>query len=73
MTTYSHRRIALFARTFTVLIACMLPIAAIMVLNRIEDMATRLNVIVFLTGSFSLLMNGLTTATLQDIFQATAA
>ena len=51
----------------------MLPIAAIMVLNKIEDMSTRLNFIILFTGAFSLLMNGLTTATLQDIFQATAA
>ena len=73
MVTYPYRRIALFTRAVTVLVACMLPIAAIMVLHRVEDMSTKLYIIAFLTGTFSVSMNCITTATLPEIFQATAA
>ncbi|OIW23860.1 hypothetical protein CONLIGDRAFT_718817 [Coniochaeta ligniaria NRRL 30616] len=71
--TYSHRYIAFFTRTFTVLIACMLPIAAIMLLNSVDEMSKRLNIIACLTGLFSVCMNIFTTATLPEIFAATAA
>lgn len=70
---YSHRSIALFARTITVLLACMLPIVAIMLLNSVDDMSKRLNIIACLTGLFSICMNVFTMASLAEIFAATAA
>ncbi|KAK5656866.1 hypothetical protein OQA88_4415 [Cercophora sp. LCS_1] len=70
---YSHRRIESFTRSLTVLIACMLPIAAMMLLNSVEDMKKRLNIIAGLTGLFSVTMNIFTMATLPEIFAATAA
>ncbi|KAK4213972.1 hypothetical protein QBC37DRAFT_238366, partial [Rhypophila decipiens] len=71
--TYSYSTIALFAQSVTVLLACMLPIAAIMLLNSIDDMTKRLNVIACLTGAFSVSMRLFTMATLAEIFAATAA
>ncbi|KAI8626077.1 hypothetical protein F5Y19DRAFT_488566 [Xylariaceae sp. FL1651] len=71
--TYSHKSIARFTQTFTVLIACSLPIASIVLLYTIKNMAIRLGIIAALTGLFSISMNLLTTAPLQDIFAATAA
>jgi hypothetical protein len=71
--TYSYRRIARFTRTVTILIASMLPIAAIMLLNSVDEMSKRLNIIACLTGLFSVSMNILTMATLPEIFAATAA
>ncbi|KAI3330101.1 hypothetical protein F4824DRAFT_492444 [Ustulina deusta] len=71
--TYTHRSIARFTQTFTVLIACTLPIAGIVVLYNVHDMAIRLGIIAALTGLFSTSMSILTTASLQEIFSATAA
>ncbi|KAJ3566914.1 hypothetical protein NPX13_g6961 [Xylaria arbuscula] len=71
--TYTHRSIARFTQAFTVLIACTLPIAAIIILYFVHDMPTRLGIIATLTGLFSTSMSMLTTASLQDIFAATAA
>ncbi|KAJ8131005.1 hypothetical protein O1611_g2619 [Lasiodiplodia mahajangana] len=71
--TYTHRSIARSTRVFTVLIACTLPITAIIILYNVHDMPTRLGIIAALTGLFSTLMSLLTTASLQDIFAATAA
>ncbi|KAI0184977.1 hypothetical protein EV127DRAFT_515707 [Xylaria flabelliformis] len=71
--TYTHRSIARFTQAFTVLIACTLPIAAIVVLYNVHDMATRLGIIAALTGLFSTSMSILTMASLQEIFAATAA
>ncbi|KAI1197743.1 hypothetical protein F5X97DRAFT_333812 [Nemania serpens] len=71
--TYTHRSIAQFTQAFTVLIACTLPIAAIVVLYNVHNMATRLGIIAALTGLFSISMSILTMASLQEIFAATAA
>ncbi|KAI1168059.1 hypothetical protein F5B18DRAFT_647281 [Nemania serpens] len=71
--TYTHRSIARFTQAFTVLIACTLPVAAIVILYIVENMATRLGIIAILTGLFSTSMSLLTTASLQEIFAATAA
>lgn len=71
--TYRHRSITLFSRTVTVLVACMLPIAAIMLLHSVRDMSRRLDIIACLTGLFSVSMNIFTMATLSEIFAATAA
>ena len=51
----------------------MLPIAAIMLLNSVDDMSKRLNIIACLTGLFSISMNVFTMASLAEIFAATAA
>ncbi|KAJ2997271.1 hypothetical protein NUW58_g701 [Xylaria curta] len=71
--TYTHRSIAQFTQAFTVLIACTLPIAAILVLYNVHDTVARLGVIAVLTGLFSTSMSMLTMASLQEIFAATAA
>ncbi|KAI1111978.1 hypothetical protein F5Y14DRAFT_453427 [Nemania sp. NC0429] len=71
--TYTHRSIARFTQAFTVLIACTLPIAAIVVLYNVHNMATRIGIIAALTGLFSTSMSILTMAALQEIFAATAA
>ncbi|KAI0527818.1 hypothetical protein F5B22DRAFT_5248 [Xylaria bambusicola] len=71
--TYSHKSIVRFTQAFTVLIACTLPIAAIVVLYNVRDMPTRIGVIAALTGLFSTSMSILTMASLQEIFAATAA
>ncbi|KAI3320413.1 hypothetical protein HD806DRAFT_506288 [Xylariaceae sp. AK1471] len=71
--TYSHKTIAMFTQTFTVLIASSLPIAAIVLLYSVKNMTTRLGIIAASTGLFSISMNLLTMATLQEIFAATAA
>ncbi|TGJ86842.1 hypothetical protein E0Z10_g1880 [Xylaria hypoxylon] len=71
--TYTHRSIARFTQAFTVLIACTLPVAAIVILYIVENTATRLGIIAILTGLFSTSMSLLTMASLQEIFSATAA
>ncbi|KAI1123865.1 hypothetical protein F5Y10DRAFT_280637 [Nemania abortiva] len=71
--TYSHRSIARFTKAFTVLIACSLPIAAIVILYSVDNMITRLGITAILTGLFSISMSLLTMASLQEIFAATAA
>jgi hypothetical protein len=71
--TYTHKSIAQFTKAFTVLIACTLPVAAIVILYIVENMATRLGIIAILTGLFSISMSLLTMASLQEIFAATAA
>ncbi|KAI0117712.1 hypothetical protein GGR51DRAFT_545696 [Nemania sp. FL0031] len=71
--TYTHRSIARFTQAFTVLIACTLPIASIVILYIVENTATRLGIIALLTGLFSSSMSLLTMAALQEIFAATAA
>ncbi|KAI0439537.1 hypothetical protein F4803DRAFT_553988 [Xylaria telfairii] len=71
--TYTHRTIARSTRAFTVLIACTLPIAGIVVLYNVHDMVTRLGIIAALTGVFSTSMSILTMASLPEIFSATAA
>ncbi|KAJ8132367.1 hypothetical protein O1611_g1255 [Lasiodiplodia mahajangana] len=71
--TYTHKSIARFTQAFTVLIACTLPVAAIVILYIVENTATRLGIIALLTGLFSISMSLLTMATLQEIFAATAA
>jgi len=73
MVAYSHQHIAKFTRTVTVLIACMLPIASIMLLNSVEEMQKRLYIIACVTSLFSMSMNIFTMATLPEIFAATAA
>ncbi|KAI1505673.1 hypothetical protein F5X99DRAFT_404709 [Biscogniauxia marginata] len=73
MVTYPHRTIARFTRTTTVLMACMFPIVAIVILYTIEDMKKRLGIIAGLTGFFSIAMEIFTMATLPEIFAATAA
>jgi uncharacterized membrane protein YpjA len=62
-----------FTRTITVLLACILPIGAILGLYWVQDMTVRLGIIASLTGLFSVIMNLCTVATLSEIFQATAA
>lgn len=71
--TYSHQTIARFTRIITVLLACMLPIGAIMLLYWVRDMTKRLGLIACFTGVFSISMNIFTMATLSEIFAATAA
>ncbi|KAJ8121593.1 hypothetical protein ONZ43_g1993 [Nemania bipapillata] len=71
--TYTHKSIARFTQAFTVFIASTLPIAAIVILYIVENMATRLGIIALLTGLFSVSMSLLTMAALQEIFAATAA
>ncbi|KAI0455182.1 hypothetical protein F5B21DRAFT_503486 [Xylaria acuta] len=71
--TYTHRSIARFTQAFAVLIACTLPVAAIVILYIVENMATRLGIIAILTGLFSISMSLLTMASLQEISAATAA
>jgi hypothetical protein len=63
----------MFTQMFTVLIACSLPIAAIVLLYSVKNMTTRLGIVAASTGLFSISMNLLTMATLQEIFGATAA
>ncbi|KAF2973226.1 hypothetical protein GQX73_g343 [Xylaria multiplex] len=70
--TYTHRSIARFTRAFTVFIACILPVVAIVILYIVQNMAMRMGIIVILTGLFSLSMSLLTMASLQEIFSATA-
>ncbi|KAI1123539.1 hypothetical protein F5Y10DRAFT_270028 [Nemania abortiva] len=70
---HTHKSIARFTQAFTVLIACTLPVASIVILYIVENMATRLGIIAILTGLFPLSMSLLTMATLQEIFAATAA
>ncbi|KAI1079385.1 hypothetical protein F5B20DRAFT_571101 [Whalleya microplaca] len=71
--TYSHKSIARFTQAITVLLACMLPIGAIVLLYSVENITTRLGIIACLTGVFSISMNMFTMATLPEIFAATAA
>ncbi|KAI0097208.1 hypothetical protein GGR51DRAFT_566754 [Nemania sp. FL0031] len=71
--TYTYKSIARSTRVFTVLTACTLPIAAIIILYNVHDMPTRLGIIAALTGLFSTSMSLLTMASLQEIFAATAA
>ncbi|OTA55074.1 hypothetical protein K449DRAFT_337981 [Hypoxylon sp. EC38] len=71
--TYSHHTIAKFTRALAVMLSCMLPIGAIVLLNEVKDMTNRLIVIAGVTITFSLCMNGFTMATLSEIFAATAA
>jgi len=54
------------------LMASMLPIVGIIVLYQIKEMPLRLGVIAIFTATFSLCLNLITTATVKDIFQATA-
>ncbi|KAJ8131903.1 hypothetical protein O1611_g1717 [Lasiodiplodia mahajangana] len=69
--TYTHRSIALFTEAFTVLIACSLPIAAIVILYSVNNMVTRLGIFAALTALFSISMSLLTMASPQEIFSAT--
>lgn len=71
--TYSFKAVKKFTRTLTVLMACMLPIGAVLILYLVQDMKTRLIVIACLTGLFSVAVSLFTMATLAEIFQATAA
>jgi hypothetical protein len=66
-----HKAFKLFKAVAT-LAASMLPVVGIIVLHQIGSMSTRLAVIAAFTAAFSLCLNLITTATVKDIFQATA-
>jgi hypothetical protein len=54
-------------------LACMLPIAGIVVLYVVQDMAARIGVLAGMTAIFSLTLCFLTNASVKDIFGTTAA
>ncbi|KAI1180525.1 hypothetical protein F4777DRAFT_597335 [Nemania sp. FL0916] len=71
--TYRLKSIRRFTRVLTVLTAPTLPVAGIVILYIVKNMAVRLGIIAILTSLFSLSMSLLTMASLQEIFAATAA
>jgi hypothetical protein len=53
--------------------ACLLPVTGILVLHSLDDMWHRLGTIVGFTAAFSLVLVLFTSATIKDVFAATAA
>ncbi|CRK29241.1 hypothetical protein BN1708_004917 [Verticillium longisporum] len=70
---YQNQRIMAFARTFKTIVACMFPIVAIITLYFIKTLPVRLGVIGGFTLFFALVLDKATSASVKDIFSATAA
>ncbi|KAH6683326.1 hypothetical protein B0J14DRAFT_556574 [Halenospora varia] len=70
---YGEEAILHSTRAATTVLACLLPIASIVLLYKIEDMSKRLGIIAAFTASFSFALVFTTNARMVDIFAATAA
>ncbi|KAM0324608.1 hypothetical protein ACHAQA_007996 [Verticillium albo-atrum] len=70
---YRNARILAVARTFKTIVACMFPIVAIISLYFIKTLPVRLGVIGAFTLVFALVLDKATSASVKDIFSATAA
>ncbi|RXG42226.1 hypothetical protein VDGE_30629 [Verticillium dahliae] len=70
---YQNQRIMAVARTFKTIVACMFPIVAIITLYFIKTLPVRLGVIGGFTLFFALVLDKATSASVKDIFSATAA
>jgi hypothetical protein len=69
---YQDDRVFKVLKALATVTASLLPIVGIVVLYQIQSMSIRLAVIAAFTAGFSLCLNLITTATVKDIFQATA-
>jgi len=70
---YREHAVSRVIRGIKTLVACMLPVVGIVVLYIVESPSTRLGVIAACTAFFSLTMSSFTSASMTDIFTATAA
>jgi hypothetical protein len=70
---YSDAIILGLTRTITTILACMLPVASIIILYAVESVKKRLGILVAFTALFSLCLVLMTSAGMADIFAATAA
>lgn len=70
---YHDRGVLRAIRNVKTIVACMLPIVGILVLNTVKNMSARLGIIAAFTALFSTALSYLSTATVKDIFSATAA
>ncbi|KAK4442964.1 hypothetical protein QBC34DRAFT_311939 [Podospora aff. communis PSN243] len=70
---YTSRSAHLILKTIATVLACLLPISGIAVLYTISSMPARLGAVAAFTALFSLSMALLTSASIQQVFSATAA
>ncbi|KAK0627629.1 hypothetical protein B0T14DRAFT_563413 [Immersiella caudata] len=70
---YTSRSAHLILKTIATVLACLLPISGIAVLYTINSMPARLGAVAGFTALFSMSMALLTSASIQQVFSATAA
>ena len=70
---YSDSGIEKITKLLTTVLACLLPIAAVVILYFVESMPQRLGIIGGLAAVFSMTLSLMTGARVADIFAATAA
>ncbi|KAH7324039.1 hypothetical protein BKA65DRAFT_406916, partial [Rhexocercosporidium sp. MPI-PUGE-AT-0058] len=70
---YGDSSLIRLTKLFTTVLACLLPIISIVILYIVDSMSKRLGIIGALTAAFSLCMGLVTSASMADIFAATAA
>ncbi|KAB5532574.1 hypothetical protein GE09DRAFT_1227757 [Coniochaeta sp. 2T2.1] len=70
---YTAKGIQRLTRSFTIMLACMIPIASTLILYYVRSNGQRLGIIAGFTAFFSATLGLATTATMQEIFSATAA
>lgn len=73
MAEYSDVGIAKFTRALSTFVACLLPVASIVILYVLHNIEERLGVIAVLVSIFSICMLRFTTTDAGNIFAATAA
>lgn len=71
--TYSDEGIARFTRAISTFVACILPVASVVVLHVVDGPGRRLGILAGLVAAFSICMLRFTTADATNIFAATAA
>jgi membrane protein YdbS with pleckstrin-like domain len=70
---YTNSSILRITRLMTVLLACLLPVASIVILYVVTDQPTRLGIVAVLVTVFSLSLGLMTSANISDIFAAASA
>ena len=70
---YSETSILRFTLVVGTILACLLPVASVVLLYLVKDMSTRLGIIAAFTAAFSMALCLVTSARTVDIFTATAA
>ncbi|KAH9215913.1 hypothetical protein DL95DRAFT_499395 [Leptodontidium sp. 2 PMI_412] len=70
---YKDMSLVRITKLFTTVLACLLPIISIVILYVVDSMSKRLGIVGALTAAFSLCMGLVTSASMADIFAATAA